>query len=358
MTERITNLSISKADMVFLDRLRGLSIFLVVLGHLGLYWFARPYSPAIVSFLPAFFFISGAVSIGSFCRSKTVVGYLEKRLTSLLAPVYLLAIIAGVIAATFYDFGLSAHYFWMWLQMIPNSEVMPFPLGQVWFLHAMIVITLLGTLLFKVFGFNSRLYLIVIVACFTLSVSALFVDSPEYLRLGLHNLFKPIVHFGFFVFGCYWVMNRNFFSNTKSLLLGIFFTAIAFMLVSSLNLSVNMEDHVYNPDGYYIALSYGCLFLLLSAGGFFEWILSRLKLLDRVVLFGGKYSYGIFIIHSFFIFFSEEVFGWVGVFSNPSVAVIKIIFVFVCSYIFAVPFTFLSNLVVSSVRQFARKVSV
>lgn len=137
---------ISPTDALFLDRARGLSILRVVLVHLGLSWFFPPYSQFVHMFLPLLFFVSGAVSFYSFKRAPGVGNYSLRRLLSIVMPYYV--IIAGAFL-----------YVWLtelrlpqfhgselldWLFINPDVADMPFPMGQVWFIHAMAIMIILA----------------------------------------------------------------------------------------------------------------------------------------------------------------------------------------------------------------------
>ncbi len=85
---------IGREQRDFIDCLRGLSILRVVLGHLGLFWLLRPYSEFLHALLPLLFFVSGAVSFGSFLRSDNSGRFLLRRLVLIISPYYALLAVA------------------------------------------------------------------------------------------------------------------------------------------------------------------------------------------------------------------------------------------------------------------------
>lgn len=142
-----------KYDSEFLLVLRSLSILVIVFGHVGGFWVYRPYSEFLHVFVAIFFFISGAVSYNGFLKSKSIATYIKKRAVGLLVPYYGICIISLVLYVSIYLSlpAFSWRNFLKWITIIPNNSIMTFPVGQVWFLHALMIISLISPLLFLLY---------------------------------------------------------------------------------------------------------------------------------------------------------------------------------------------------------------
>ena len=197
-----TDIKISKEDSAFLTYLRSISIFIIVFGHIGGFWAFKPYSEFLHVFVPVFFFISGAVSLPSYTRSKSIFHYYLKRFTGLLVPYYLLCLLCLLVSILqngeipLFDW----HNLSLWLQLSPPGGASPFPLGHIWFLHTLFFIILISPLYFH-FVNNKKILAILLFLAITPSAIQLIYDIDNSFYLFGNNLFKPTVHSSFFIFG-------------------------------------------------------------------------------------------------------------------------------------------------------------
>src|SRR5690606_5004123 len=137
-------------DSLYLSQLRGISILRVVLGHLGLTWIFPPYSEFLMALLPLLFFVSGAVSYLSYCNAKSALIFVRKRLVGVLVPFYTISMIAligswmagGVFLLNNSNSVLS------WLTVAMPISDMPYPMGQIWFLHSLVIIMIISPIIF------------------------------------------------------------------------------------------------------------------------------------------------------------------------------------------------------------------
>jgi len=340
----LSEIVVSNSDRVFINRLRGFSILRVVLAHLGLAWIFLPYSQMISTMLPSLFFVSGAVSFSSFTRANDKLYFLKRRLMTLVIPIYLVVFLAFLTIFVFTQQWLfSLDGLSRWLLLNPRKYVMPFPLGQVWFLHTLALLVLIS---FPLFYFSLKkkvLFNCVIVCSILLSVSQIFYEIGPMLIIHEHNLFKPLVFIGFYLFGALWISNVKDFEVNKCFIACLVCIVISVGLFLVSDASILMADHVYFPDGYYVFLSYAMVFLFLATKIQINYILDHLYWLDRFLIFVSKYAYGIFILHSLMIYLVEEYLDLRGVFNTGFAIVLKIIIVITASCIFAVPLSKLSN---------------
>ena len=155
---------LAATDSSFLAYLRGFSIFVIVFGHVGGFWFYRPYSEFLHVFVSIFFYISGAVSYYSFNRVKSVKTYYIKRFTGLLVPYYLMCILSLLVFFIVNQKlpAFSVDSVLKWIEIRPSNALMSFPLGQVWFLHTLFFIILASPLFFLLHAKTNRKVLFVI----------------------------------------------------------------------------------------------------------------------------------------------------------------------------------------------------
>ena len=190
-------------DSNFLSYLRGLSIFVIVFGHVGGFWVFRPYSEFLHVFVPIFFFISGAVSFYSFNKTSSITKYYLKRLLGLLIPYYQFCIL------TFLGFFIINRQFPSFdvnnilelIQIRPSNAIMPFPVGQIWFLHTLFFIILISPLYFFLQKKKESILFFFIVIIVIFSGIQLFIEIDNSIFLLGNNLYKPLVHSIFYIFG-------------------------------------------------------------------------------------------------------------------------------------------------------------
>ncbi|WP_372985204.1 acyltransferase family protein [Marinobacter sp.] len=344
-TKNIEFQDLSKSERVFIDRIRGLSIIRVVLVHLGLSWFYTPYSQFVHNLLPLLFFVSGAVSFYSLSRSNGFGLYLIKRLLSIVGPFYVIALSAMVV---FWIYNNQAPSFNIkeivrWLTIIPESSDTPFPMGQIWFIHAMVIIVLV-TVPFLVMARNSSVPLLfLIIFSIVLSVFHQSIGVSNNFSILGHNFYQGLVNVGFFVFGALYYKRLELFDFKFLLGLLIVSMTVALTNVFWLNVDVNMANHTYAPDTYYLSGSYAAILSVLLLKRLINKILDDWSLADRVVLFFSKHAYSVFIVHSFSIYFLETKFGLVNVIDDLVLAAVKIFSVFMISAAISVPVTWATN---------------
>ncbi len=269
-------------DSEFLAVLRSLSIVIIVFGHVGGFWFYRPWTEFLHVFVPMFFFISGAVSYNGFLRKPSVTQYLSKRIIGLIAPYYCICTIALFVFlmqhANLPKFNLSNLI--RWATITPNNSIMPFPLGQVWFLHTLLVISLVSPLIFWLY--HRHLSFFIIFLCCSLLASALQINYNigTFFHIAGHNLFKPLVHILFFCIGFIIIDFPKLRSLHVSSAIVILCLFMSIFFVKVLDLHPDYAFHIYSPDLYYVIGSIGViwLFILLQT-----YIMKLYKLMPLII---------------------------------------------------------------------------
>jgi len=339
---------LERRDSEYLLVLRALSIFVIVFGHVGGFWFFPPWSEFLQVFVPIFFFISGAVSYNSFIRSKSTIQYLKKRIFGILVPYYCICIFSLLVYLIVNRSlpAVSVVNIMKWLTITPDASVMVFPLGQVWFLHTLLIICLVSPLFFDLYKKRSVLLLLFIL--FAIIVSSLQVTykiSPYFVILG-SNLFKPIVHSLFFCLGFIMFDSQRIRSHYFSIAAVISSSVLSYFLVTKLALNPDYEFHAYAPDIYYVAGSLCAIWLCILAQPFLMKIYDKFKLIQSPVQFFFRHTFAIYLLHSFAIYFVEKNFDLVHP-QQKTIAygIIKLITVFTLTLAISPTFTKLSSLI-------------
>lgn len=295
--------------------LRSLSILTIVFGHVGGFWIYPPWSEFLHVFVPIFFFISGIVSYNGFLKSQSIGQYLAKRSIGLLVPYYLLCFISLSLFilqnSRLPEFDIGN--FLKWILLTPTNDIMPFPVGQVWFLHTLLCICLLSPLLFIVYKRNTLLFTAILSCSLAISAVQLKYDIAPFLCLAGHNFFKPLVHLIFFCLGIIIIDTPRLRSPSVSTALAIACLVASVLLVRAFKLNPDYAQHTYFPDFYYVAGSLCAIWVFLLA----QPLLMRLyKLLPSPIHSGFNYvfrhTFAIYLLHSLAISFVEKQFNLVN----------------------------------------------
>lgn len=353
---RITIVSLE--DRLFIDRLRGFSILRVVLAHLGLVWIYPPYSSAFSVFLPILFFVSGSVSYQSFLRSENTQNYLVKRLLSLLLPYY---VIVALVFVVFWSARLQLPQFnpsllFRWITLNPPQSSYPYPLGQIWFLHTLAVVTIFSPLFFilirgkKIYG----LYLI----SFSIVFSALqmFFNIEKIMIIFGHTFYNSFVAISYYCAGAILFSYEYEIRRKIALYVALLCFPLASSLPTLLKFSVDFRDHSFAMDLYYTSGSFLVISIILVFQRSIDRFCIKMKLVDILLKFASKHSYSIFMIHSYVVVFAEKYLGLISVRNNPLMALSKVVFVLLFSCIMAVPVTYLCNIFLEWFLLLAKKI--
>jgi|TARA_R100000093_G_scaffold71777_1_gene48972 peptidoglycan/LPS O-acetylase OafA/YrhL len=240
------------------------------------------------------------------------------------------------------------------LVLAPSHEEMPFPLGQIWYLRVLLFCTLVCPIIFIASRVSTYLLLLGVLPGLILSsVQTIYPIHSNFFWLG-HNIFQEIVYGAYFFLGAF-ISTANWRQNK----LLIFAIACAIVLVAIItfpltNRSYVLGDHAYAPDTFYFLLGIFGILVVLSLAPLFEWFYNNFKPVDLLLKYCGKHSYGIYLSHSFFIIFTEIAFGWKGVYSQPMLALAKILFVVSASMLAAYPLTLASKAILARLKSNSR----
>ncbi len=341
--------TISKDESDFLAYLRSLSIFVIVFGHVGGFWVFKPYSEFLHVFVPIFFFISGAVSYVSFERNSSIRLYYKKRIIGLLIPFYLLCLLS--LAVFFVKNGhmpnIDIQNIIKWLLVRPSNAIMPFPIGQVWFLNTLFFIIIVSPLYFKLNNNSKVLLTLLMVIFFGMSVVELFYDIKQYFTILDNNLYSPIIYSSFFILGVLYISSLKFIKNEilmVYMLVPLFFSVF---LVKLLELNVDYAFHFSPPDGYYMLGGFSAIFFFLLIKKIFVQIVNGISVLKIALDFFHRNTFSIFLIHTFSIYLYEITFDVIYPQEKTIFyGLIKFVTVLFITCFLAKPYSMLSNFIV------------
>lgn len=176
-----------KERINYLDYAKGVSILLVVLGHI--YYSDNPIKIWIYSFhMPLFFIISGFLSTNYVSNDKTRI---IKKFKSLIIPYILFG---GIIIffKIIFNAGLTG---------VVKSYILYFLTGTgldaLWFLPALFLIEVYNILIYKINNKYLRISIVTLLFLFGL------LGKNIYLNMSLITLYRSFVGLGFFIFGKY-----------------------------------------------------------------------------------------------------------------------------------------------------------
>lgn len=336
---------LSQSDSQFLDRLRGVSVSRVVLGHLGLFWLFPPYTGFLMALLPLLFMVSGAVTFMSWQRSSSNAAFVIRRLIGILVPYWIFC----ALALLYYCLSSASIPEWNteaildWILINPDPKRMPFPMGQVWFLHALALMMMFAPLAFRAIAARRSSVFIFLALCVTLSAVQFFTRIDREMTLFGHNTYQAVSNFGFFVLGAAYfgfeTRPRRF-----TLLAGALVAlAIAVSLGVAAAPKLDYKYHSFAPNLYYLAGCFVAILLVLALQKQISALLGMLPPLDKALTFVSNHSFSVFLLHSFFIFGAEDWFNLRDVGSRPVDAALKVVFVIGATAIFATWFSRVSK---------------
>jgi len=185
---------------------------------------------------------------------------------------------------------------------------MPFPIGQVWFLHGLFIITLASPLYFMAWTKSRRALLAVMIAIVLFSSVQLFTDIDNLFFISHNNLYQPLIHSSFFIFGMIYFTQPTM----PTVAPAAFFVCLSIALQQWLGLNPDYAFHIYAPDLYYVAGSASAIFLALFLKKYFLWAVQSNRVSEVILRFLHKHTFSIFLLHSFAIYLADTVLGLVN----------------------------------------------
>ena len=326
---------INDEDREYIDVLRGFSILRVMLGHLGLFWFYPPYSWYIGAFFPILFFVSGAVSYNSYRKSGSVWVYLVKRYLSIAVPFYLfIALLAliSIISSTNFSTSLSLM---RWLFMWPEWGGIEIPIGQIWFINALLIISLFSSVAFPVFHQRPLCLpvfiggsLIAIIASGHFELRDRFVEDLSSVFGIYSSQMWAIVNLSVFYF-----LGAFYYSAEISDLRGA--TLISTMLAGIMivvmivvwHVEADFQSHAIKRSPFYVCVSLFALFAVLAMKPLYFLLKDYIRPIRWILSYSSKHSYAIFLWHTVVLFAVEKTLNMENLSDNLGLAIVRLVLV-------------------------------
>jgi peptidoglycan/LPS O-acetylase OafA/YrhL len=335
-----TRNSVSAQDRLFLNELRGASILRVVMVHLGLSWFFLPYSSYVGLLLPILFFVSGAATYFSFLRSSSAVEYLLKRLMSIYIPFLSLGFFIYIY--TVIDTGpvFSVAVLWDWLLIYPRNGYLPFELGQVWYLQALVIVMIAALPFFIL----SRKYKWVLFLPLALSMGLMcvnvFIDMQSLLKVNRIDFYQGFANTFFFFLGGVYFSYEDRIQKQSFVFLSVFTALLFFVFVYILNDSdYALGMHMESPDILYLCGFLSLFSIFLHQKKNIVSVLERIWPLKQLFLYCSNHSYSIYLLHTLVIMLLENYAGLDHLTGMYALAILKMILVIVVTLLIAPVFT-------------------
>lgn len=335
---------LEQRDREYIDLLRGASVIRVVLAHLGLSWFFLPYSSYISILFPILFFVSGVVSYNSFANSSVKRHYIIKRCLGIAIPFFVFMLPLAVIYAPD-KFEASFTFIMKWLVLMPNSDLFPFPIGQIWFITCLLLCAIFS---FPLFLLQKKLSFTLLTCLVLLIVLPSFVPYQGFLALDFYVpsflskyiLFEVFALGQFFILGTCYAIYKDKISTQLMLVVG--------SLIFGVWLSIDIYTRYTGAFAFsevrpntYIFQSLGVVLLVLGLQKFITSMIDFIPLMRRFLLFCNVHAYSIFIIHIPILYAIESLFAWQDLSGQTSLALVRMLLVVAFSLVLSIPLSWL-----------------
>jgi peptidoglycan/LPS O-acetylase OafA/YrhL len=342
-------ITLQSDDSSFLKHLRALSIFVIVFGHVGGFWVFTPYSQYLLTFNAVFFFIGGAVAPSTFSKSSSIKPYLFNRVITLYVPYLILCFIA--LMYFFFEQHRLPHFsltgFLGWLTMYPSNQYMPFPLGQLWFLQAFLIVSLVSPFLLRIQRNKMVKYFYLI---FILLVSLLIFLNKKLVGALFFNerIYFPIFYSYMYFLGNHYGMNSAPFKKKWGVVIGPVIVLLAYISVQVAGSTPFYTEHVFPPDVYFLLGSTAIILFITSLQRYILAFINTFKILTLFSDFFFRHTFSIFLTHTLAINLVELTFFSIfPMQKNFLYGIIKIFLVLTLTALISIPFTQAANKTIS-----------
>ena len=224
--------------------------------------------------------------------------------------------------------------------MRQSSQIMPFPIGQIWWLQTLLLLSLWAPVLFWLNHKNAKYNWLIIIFCIFLSTAQLLSDESLKISFLGFSFYKPIFYTAFYIFGFFYTTKKEYF--TKSFVINYIIIGLAgsLILIYALDLNISYAIHCFPPDLYYALGSLFIIGILLLTKKYFIKITNTYKIFTFFLKFFYKHTFSIFLLHTFSIYFCENYLWFIlPKEKNILYALIKFPSVLLITCLISIPFT-------------------
>jgi len=219
---------------------------------------------------------------------------------------------------------------------------MPFPLGQVWFLHDLFFIYLFS--LPALFLGSKYPAIFIFYLFFSLSLGTVQFFTPINVSFNIlsHNLYSPLANIGFFTLGSLVFSNKHIFTKHRLFIAIIIVISLILLLSLYINFSDGLDVHKLDPNIYYMLCSLLPIFLVLMYQKELVRFCESILIFQRFLLFMSKHSMSVYLSHSLVLFLIHK-FLIGSIAGQPLLAALKIISVIFITCIISVPISHMTE---------------
>lgn len=335
--------NIQNDTRLFIDYMRGASVLRVVLVHLGLGWFFLPYSQYVGILFPILFFVSGAVSFNSFIKADSKSLYLAKRVSGITIP-FLLFMMPVALLYSNSSFSIDIPSIINWLILTPNSSLFPFPIGQIWFIHCLLLMAIVTFPMFYLAVKMQRAFMGLIMCFVIISLTLpyqIFMNNIWINNelLSGYLVYETLMLIAYYLAGSIYVLNQKLFESRRSLYSGVVILAVG-LTIDILNRYFSLYEFSEVRPNTYLSQSLGVLLIIVALKPKILRLLETLKPIRTLFLYCNTHAYSLFILHIPILALVEYTFGWHDLGQQPLLALLRLILVVVTSLVLSVPFTY------------------
>jgi hypothetical protein len=272
--------------------------------------------------------------------------YLFQRVISLYVPYLILC----CIALLFFLFQqhrfphFSTAGFLGWLTLYPYNKYMPFPLGQLWFIQAFFIVSLVSPFFFliqkKKMHYSYLIFILIVSLAIFLNknlVGCLFFDD---------RIYHPVFYSYMYILGSSYGMNSTLFKKNIWIVVGPAVWVLAFILANVLGFTPFYTEHVFPPDFYFLLGSTAVIFFITSLQNYFLTFFNTSKILTIFSDFFFRHTFSIYLTHTLAIYLVELTFFSVfPMQKNFLYGIVKILLVLIVTVGISIPFTRTATLV-------------
>jgi hypothetical protein len=285
----------------------------------------------------------------SYQKKDKYFNYLKKRYVSLLVPYYLLCLLSLFVyyvnnsSLPSFDF----NSLFKWLTMRQSNTMMPFPVGQIWWLQTLLILSFWAPLIVWFEGKNPFLNLLIIILGLCLSSVPLLQKGCLHINFIGFYVYDALFYTIFFTLGFLYAKRKEFFSTSiVATIMGGCLSG-CLLLIHGLNLNVTYKIHCFPPDLYYALGSLFAVGILILIKKPFMQIIRKYLILSIIMDFFYKHTFSIFFLHTFSIYLCEQYFYFVlPVEKNMIHGLIKLQMVLIITCVLSLPYTNLSRLII------------
>ena len=107
--------------------------------------------------------------------------------------------------------------------------------------------------------------------------------------------------------------------------------------------TIDYIPHFNDKTLYFILISLALLSIILYFKHGIVKLVNEVRILNSLLIYSSKHSYGLFLLHTIVLYYVELLFGWTDLSSQAGLAIIRMLLVITITMIVTIPFTFICD---------------